>query len=462
MRSIQLPALFALAATLIACDELGQDFEVHSEINERVTTIIDVSWTTDEPGVSWVEFGRDGRYDMMTPLSMDAGTEHSFQLVGVPAETELSYRAVTETSEGQLVSEGSITTGALPEVLPHFRVDTWDESQTIGSDWMLTGYELEDSSWMLAVDRRGGVVWYEQIPENATPFSVELDQDAPGVLYNARQRRTEGESMLLVQTTVNEGTEEPTVLPMGHHAMTQLPLGGVAWISADIRPWQDPVMGEVMDVQGDAVNILGPNGEHFELFNAWDWSTPRINEYFGNEYFEDAKDWTHANALSLHPERDTLLLSLRNLAILLELDMRSGNVIRVLGGEVPGAFTEGSAHFEYQHDPNWTPDGTILMVSSEHSDDGSRTETVAREYRIDEEASALDEIWSYGEGMGIHASHHGGARVLPNGNRLVNFGAAGVVHEVTVEGETVWSVASVPAISLGASVLVDDLYDLVR
>jgi hypothetical protein len=453
-------AIIAAILALPGCFESQQDFEVEIALDSSIATVVEISWTTEEPGVSWVEFGREGSYDMITPLQSEASTEHRFRLVGVAAETELSFRAVTETATATLISEGSTETGALPEGLPRFRVDQHDESLCLSSRWLVTGYEGEESSWLVAVDRRGGIVWYERVYEDGTPFSIEPAQDGPGVLYNARQRREEGVDSHLVATGLLDDPDAQTAMTRGHHAMTQLPLGGVAWIGADLREWYNPEADETMVVQGDTVNVLTPTGESLQVFNAWDWGQPRFSQWFDNEYFAGAKDWTHANALSVHPERGTMLVSLRNLGVLLDIDMGRKEVLRVLGADRPGAFTEGSTRFSYQHDPNWTPDGTILMISSEEQDNG-RTETAAREYRIVED-DALEEIWSYGVGMGIHASHHGGARVLENGNRLVNFGAAGVVHEATPEGETAWAISSVPEVSLGGSFLVDDLYELVR
>ncbi len=451
-----------LVAFLSACAAAPvTEFEVTAEHDEQITTVINVSWTTDEPGVSWVEFGRDGAYDLITPVASEASTEHSFQLIGVSASTEVSFRCVTEFEDGQLVSEGSATTGALPEGIARFQVDSYDEDLASDQKWMLTGYDSEDGSWMVALDRRGGVVWYEAVPEDGMPYTVELLEDGPGVLYNARQADGARDKSWLVSTTLLKDVDSQVTLPMGHHGMTQLPQGGVAWIGADIRPWIDPRNGETVDVQGDTIMVLTPEGENIELFNAWDWAQPSITPWFDSEYFENTKDWTHANTVDYNDELGTILFSLRNLALLLELDVETSEVVRVHGGNHPEAYTEGSGHFTYQHDPNWTDEGTILMVSTAPKENG-KDETVAIEYQIDPDSGGLHEIWSYGRGMGLHAPYHGAARALPNGNRLVNFGAAGVIHEATAAGETAWAIDSTPAVALGSSVMVDSLYDLVQ
>ncbi len=455
-------SILAFAAALSACTPTVQDFEVDLEVNERVSTVLDISWTTDEPGISWVEFGREGSLDMITPISSEARTEHHFQLVGVGPETAMDFRAITEIDGARLISEGSTETGALPDEIASFRVEAWDEQKTSSERWVLTGYECDEGSWIVAVDRRGGVVWYERVPDDGMPFSVELLDDGPGVLYNARERDGQRDKSWLVSTTLLDEVDSQVTLEYGHHAMTQLPRGGVAWIGADIRPWQHPTTGEWMDVQGDTVNVLTPEGENVQVFNAWNWSAPEETPWFDTEYFNGAKDWTHANALSYNQRGNTLLLSVRNLALLLEIDMATARVTRSMGGSSATGYTPGTAPFSYQHDPNWTEAGTILMVSTAPREDNGRQETVAREFEVLAETGQLREVWSYGAGLGLHASYHGGARALSNGNRLVNFGSKGVIHEATASGETAWAIESNPPVALGNTLMVDELYDLIR
>ncbi len=216
----------------------------------------------------------------------------------------------------------------------------------------------------------------------------------------------------------------------------------------------------MVDVVGDAINIHTPEGDDLLLFSTWDWAVPGINPWFDENFYPGAKDWTHANTVDHNEHANSMLLSLRNLALLLEIDMVDGEVLRTLGGEAPEAFTPGSSRFAYQHDPNWTDDGSILMVSTSRSSETGRDETIAIEYEVIPETGGLHEIWSYGRGLGLHAPYHGGARVLPNGNRLVNFGAAGAIHEATPEGQTAWALTSVRDVALGSTLMVDSLYDL--
>lgn len=463
--SIQRIALtIPLAALLLGCaEEPLADFEVDVEIDDHVATVLNVSWSTEAPGVSWVEFGRDGAYDLATPISSEASTEHSFSLLGVGGKTEVSFRCVTETDEGQQVHEGTATTGEVPAEIMRFRSDVHDEALASADQWMLTGFESDDGSWMVAIDRRGSVVWYEAVPNDGNPYTVELLADGPGLLYNARKSEGDRELSWLVNTSLLDsvnGKADVTSLPLGHHGMTQLPRGGIAWIANDVRPWLDPRDGQVVDVVGDAIMVRTPEGDDQTIFSSWDWCQPTVSPWFDENFYQGAKDWTHANDLSLDEESNRILFSLRNLALLLEVDMASGEVTRFMGGENPEAFTPGSTQFAYQHDPHWTEDGTILLVSTTRNPATGQDETLAIEYEAHPETGQLNEVWSYGRDLGLHASYHGGADALPNGNRLVNFGSAGIIHEVTAEGELAWSVSSVRQVGLGSTLLVESLYDL--
>ena len=103
-------ALAALAA-LAGC---GDDFEVTISTEACVGTTPRLSWTTNKPGVSWVEYGFDESLGLSTPISTEEGTEHSFTLLGTPPLTEVHYRAITEVGGKQREASGVTATAGLP------------------------------------------------------------------------------------------------------------------------------------------------------------------------------------------------------------------------------------------------------------------------------------------------------------------------------------------------------------
>ena len=151
-----------------------------------------------------------------------------------------------------------------------------------------------------------------------------------------------------------------------------------------------------------------------ELFNPWDWAEPEQNDSWDSHFNSAGSDWTHANSVNYDANRDSYLFSLANLNTVVEVS-RSGEIL----GEYTGS---DDYPFQYQHDPRWTAEGTLLIVS--HYDDG----TLAVEYEVS--GNDLTAIWTYGEDEAITGLILGQASRLENGNTLVNLGGAGLLREV--------------------------------
>ena len=74
----------------------------------------------------------------------------------------------------------------------------------------------------------------------------------------------------------------------------------------------------------------------------------------------------------------------------------------------------------------------------------------------------MTKVWEYGEGEEINGNFLGQAMRLENGNTLVNFGGAGMLREVTPDGEVVWEVSNELGYVMGNGEMIDDIYDLVE
>ena len=94
-----------------------------------------------------------------------------------------------------------------------------------------------------------------------------------------------------------------------------------------------------------------------------------------------------------------------------------------------------SSMWWWQHGANFTEEGTLL-VSTRSSEEG--TETLVREYLLDEDTETLVEAWQFGTGEGIYGSTLGEAHRLPGGNTLHNYGSHARMREITPEGDLVW------------------------
>ena len=147
-------------------------------------------------------------------------------------------------------------------------------------------------------------------------------------------------------------------------------------------------------------------------------------------------------------DRDSYLITFPHLDAFLEVDRSSGAVVFEISPE-GDVIVDGD--FDHPHDTHWSDDGLLRLIS--HEDEG----TVARAFSIDGDRLSLE--WAYGAELGMTGTVIGQHRRMNNGNIMVNFGGAGVMHEVTPEGELVWSMSTELGYWLGNGQWFNDFYE---
>lgn len=433
------PAVLLAFLALAACKRSGSDFEVQAAIHEDIVTVVELSWTTEQAGTSWVEYGIDGAYDMSTPQTDEADTEHEFLLLGLPALTEVSWRAHTEVDGEDLTTEGTITTGNLPSSLPDLEVTDYEADQV--DDWKyLMGAVLGSPAYIFVIDREGNWLWYLEL-ENTLVSSGPLYSDVMfkdgtnHLLFNQFSTDLDRTDLAYVTEVDFSGEVIQTWdTPSSHHAFLELPDGKLAYTAGDVREWYNDTTRQTDTVVGDAIVEVSDDGTTETVFSTWDWREPAMNQGWDYSIYAQGADWTHANGLYYYPDTDTYLISLGFVDTILEVSRSDGTVTREFSRRGDVWTTEESTDFSFQHDAHWTEEDTLIMVSTQNDTD----ETIGIEYTLDEEAGNLEEVWSYhGD---VYSAAEGQVRRLDNGNTLMNWGFVGICREVTPEDETVWEV----------------------
>jgi hypothetical protein len=463
-----LPPILLVAAALVgttisACGP--ERYTVEAEVDAAVSTRVVLRWATAQEGTSWVEFSSDSVQGMITPTSDEPSTEHEHFLLGLPAFEDVHYRAVTLIDGREHASEGDIQTGGLPPELPELTT-TVDQPELQSDARYLLGATFGLTPVIFAVDRQGTWLWYHQLDGELLPVEIEIEREGDGILFNAFADDYTEDSGRILRLDFSGRHPWKQVTPMGHHAFTQLPGGAVAWLSLDVREWTEPGTGSVVPVVGDAVTVLAPDGETYTAFSSWDWLEPVRSEEWDSGFYSFGKDWTHANALRWEPSCECLLLGLRNLETVLELDVDTETweatparqFEGIVGAEVLEAneihrITNGDHSFDYLHHPTVTSDGE-LMAMVEHN-----LETHAVTWSIDDQFGALTETWSYGQGEELRSLYLAMASELPNGNRLLTYASEGIVREVTPSGEIAWELQSSAGAVFANTLLFDDFYE---
>jgi len=145
-----------------------------------------------------------------------------------------------------------------------------------------------------------------------------------------------------------------------------------------------------------------------------------------------------------------VLLSLRNLDMLVVMDLENDKIIWALRGG-----------WRKQHDAKMLPNGHILLFDNQG---GLMQHSPSRVLEIDPNTGGI--VWSY-EGTEDDpldsAENRGGAQRLANGNTLINEADSGRLLEVTPDGSVVWEyVVPVSAVESGQRLIATFGLDVTR
>ena len=448
-------ALLTLTSACLEGPLLGREGigELTADVSATVGTVMELSWTTDGEGYSWVEYGPTMERELRTPVTQEASSAHHFFLFGLPSNHEVHFRVVTVVDGVEYAHEGEATTGGLPPALPDFRAMEHDPTLRSDAPFLMTSLPGIENH-LAVLDRQGEVLWYFDRGtgwEDHMVWNVAFVPNSNKILCGAFSRDPDAWPSEAVTIDLLGNTTSVTEIDAAHHALARLPDGTLATIQPDTRSWYDPDLGEEVDVIGDAVVEYAPDGSQRTVFSTWDWREPEVHERFYKPASGEG-DWSHANALKYDEVSGTYLFSLGNLDTVLQLSASTGEVVRELGKK-GYAVTEGTP-FTFQHDPSWTPEGTLLMSAS--LADGR---AFVAEYEVDDLHKELHELWSYGQEATFLAVAGGGATRLDNGNTLFNVGYQGVVVELSPAGQPIWEVATSMGAVFSSPFFFDDFYE---
>lgn len=397
---------------------------------------VTVSWNQREPASARVEYALDGEWRSTPEREVTAG-DVAMTVVGLPPDTVAPWRVVLETAEGVLVQDAPdpIETPALPGGFPPLELEVPD---ALGrDDYLLTSVNESGCGWCsgpywtFLVDRAGRVVWATKTSFAEWTLFSQLSTTGDHVLYDVV--RNDGASYA-VRTWLDRRIET-IAMPGHHHGFVELPDGTLAW-----GRWDAPSTVETIAERA-------PGSD--EIRTVWGCTDWRQVEK------------CRSNALEYDPKRDVYWFSFYTQSSVAEIDRTTGTLLGysdlrdVALDELEYTFDPPESTFRWQHAPRVLDNGNLLVST----DDQARTTTRVAEYAIDREEGRLTEVWSYDPG--IKSNYNGDVLRTPGGTTLHALGAAGVIYEVTDQGEVVWRVAFPRGHQVGRMAIVDDLYSLV-
>lgn len=441
--------------------EPPEPVEVTAEVVEGLGTVVRVYWEHPEAAPTRLAFRVVGDSDWMHSPVVDTAAGPASQLIlGVPFDADVEYRVLSGAEETALAPAQTVRTGPRPEMLPEPIIlandpTLWSED----TPYIITSMNSAGDSryglwWVFVMNRDGEVVWAQQSGEDwiSRHVSVSHSQQRLLVDHNTAWSLLDGgQASTIVEMTLDGTIHHTYPTPGLHHAFVPLPEDRLAWAARYAR--------------SERLMTIGRDGAVEEVWDCQTFQTEVLNEgntgwggFPGDKDASGMLSTCGSNALWWHEETDRFLYSFWSYDTVLEIDHQSGELVRSFG-QTPGSwsFSPQQSAFWWQHGALYTAAGTLLVSTKDRR---GGTETLVREYALDEEKQQLIEVWSFGEGRGIYGPYMGEAHRLANGNTLHIYGAGGHMAEVTALGEIAWEVTWEGDQHNGHTTLWDDLYAL--
>ncbi|MDP2315129.1 MAG: aryl-sulfate sulfotransferase [Pseudomonadota bacterium] len=432
------------------------DFDAVAVLEDDIPTVAWVTWETDSPGTSWVEYGPTRDLGRSTVASPTETTEHAVLLAGMSARSTWYWRAVSEVAGERLESRlQELETGVAPRDLPSVTAGSYD-ARLAQSGYTLTT-SLGDPSWVIVFDTDGSPVWWEQAPEESVIAQVRLSPDGTSVLYNVASLNFGIDIGVIRKVRLDGELLSETRTEWGHHDFVGLPEGGYAYIAADIRPWTDAegfprhVVGDaIVEVPEGAVDSSGST----TVWSTWDHFAVDVDPAVDNDFYPQGLDWTHSNSLKF--EDGAYALSVRKENAFVKIDRASGETLWQIGGVgADWTLTEGRA-FVGQHSPELVGDDKFILFDNGDIDiEDAYSEAV--EYTLDEAGRTYTRSWAYDYNQRISSYLLGDVERLDNGNTLIAWGSGGTITEVTPSGEMAFQVSLAIGSAIGFTHHIDAL-----
>ena len=378
--------------------------------------------------------------------------------LGVPASKMVTIRIVsTVGGTGRPTRDYTGTTGALPAGLPVPTVTMYDAMRASPHRYLFGAVELSQQScsggascynkgvfWTYIMDRKGRMVWYySDAASNATSSFQRIARDGEYIWIEKRPYGRSGTHAVLKMTLDSQYKEE-------------IPI---------------PDLADSIDVTTDGSLLYNSEGAG----TGWQlkernkagttrniWSCPQA---FGASFA------CYSNTVNWDPTTNTIMTSFPEENTVAEINRATGALVATYGDHTGSyAYSPANYTFEFQHFPNLTAQGTLMLSSHKPGHNDTYTPTAGehefQEWTIDRTNRRLTLLWSYNAGQ-EWAMYKGMAIKLANGNVLANYGSGGVIREITQDKTTVFHVKFDATITndfynnfVGNNLLIDDLYAL--
>jgi hypothetical protein len=324
-------------------------------------------------------------------------------------------------------SLGSLEPGPVPPELPRIELLVDDPSQA--TPGVLVTSLLSGQHRPILIDTAGEYLWWGDAEDHGITVSrAALSRDRCAVLYLAETDGlvVEEDYVSRLHRTYLDGSGTETIeIDDAHHDFAELPDGTIAALARDYR-----LRGEVW-VAGDKIVEIDPDGTTRDIWSVFDDADLVPQGPAGNE----AIDWSHANAMDYDEAADLYLVSLRHFDAIVAVDRATGARVWTLGGDDTSFELLGDPEldaFREQHQFELLGGGLLVFDNGETDDVSSRIVEYA--WAGDD---AYEAVWRHVPSPPFNCYALGDVTRLSGGNTGITWSTAGLIEEVTPDGDVV-------------------------
>lgn len=409
-----------------------------------------LSCTTDTPATSTLYIESPDGQTQEHPFDGAPATNHELMVLGLrPNRTHRVYAAFVDADGNRTqTSTHVVTTDPLPDNFPPVAVRVarprrMEPGLTLVPflRWA-AGDPDREFGLVYAIDAQGEILWYyhvdhsvnDLVPLQNGNFAYQSDRDGRLIEIDRLGRVVRRWHSTGVPKDVPDESI-PVETDTFHHDFQQIPNGNFLMLSTEVRHFDEyparetklDAPWEPTDVIGDVILEFEPSGSIvrqvrvFDLLDPYRIGYDSLGTGFYAQVYKDvlekpAKDWSHTNGIFYDAATDSAILSSRHLDVVYKVDLESGELAWLLGNHedwkqpwqsyLLKPVDEDMLWPYHQHAPKLTPHGTVLLYDNgnyrarpgqpKRPPDESFSRAV--EFRVDEEAMTVEQVWSYGEG----------------------------------------------------------------
>lgn len=395
-------------------------------LSKRVPTVALVAWHPEPhlPGSdivsARVRYRRtDTESEVVAPIDLNhdrkvsenGESTYETRVFGLKQDSTYSVVVEVQSAAGPFVSEaGIIRTGRLDPNVPTVEVTTIDDTSPAFTGFTVTCTgPLGGDPWAYIWDGDGDVVWAYSLLDLGLDACTRARMSYDGQTLWLGDLNLVGPAGSLLQIDLG-GDQEPTrhSLPGRHHDFAILPNGNIVYFAREDASDESP------GAKRDIVYEFSPESKKRTAL--YDQRT-HFSELLG-----DAS--SHTNYISFVPHLQALSFSMLTTNTIGLVGYPSGNLLATFGG----ATSDFEMDWSKQHGHHLLPDRLLVF-----SNVGPDSKPVALEYELSLEQRRSAPLRQYQSAGAESSPTLGDIQRLPNGNTVVTYSNAGIVHELGLD-----------------------------